>query len=164
MQRVGCDGNGTRQLTRERIDQGSGREGSSGKRENGPSNVRFAEDEEIDPLDDSRRNSQIGDGRSEELSPEAHEQIRNLAMTLQKSRLQENRMANFAYETVSMPPSRVRVVLQVSSSQLTRKIGTVEGKRRPRDTTGINTTWPRVRLLSVPIPSLNTTWLERWEE
>ncbi|OAP64924.1 hypothetical protein AYL99_00896 [Fonsecaea erecta] len=70
--------------------------------------VRFAsENEEIDPLDKSRRLSQAGGVKNEELSPEAHEQIRNLAMSLQKSRLQENRMANFAYETVSMPPSRV---------------------------------------------------------
>ncbi|RVX70685.1 hypothetical protein B0A52_05335 [Exophiala mesophila] len=72
------------------------------------SNVRFAaQDEEIDPLDESRRNSKLGDARDEDLTPEAHEQIRNLAMTLQKSRLQENRMANFAYEPVSMPASRV---------------------------------------------------------
>lgn len=71
-------------------------------------NVRFAsEDEEIDPLDETRWVSQGHGSKSEELSPEAHEQIRNLAMTLQKSRLQENRMSNFAYETVSMPPSRV---------------------------------------------------------
>jgi hypothetical protein len=71
--------------------------------------VRFAAaDEEIDPLNESRRTSEAGGGvKNEELSPEAHEQIRNLAMSLQKSRLQESRMANFAYETVSMPPSRV---------------------------------------------------------
>src|ERR1700712_4579010 len=76
--------------------------------------VRFApEDEEIDPLDESRRRSGAGGVENEELSPEAHEQIRNLAMSLQKSRLQENRMANFAYETVSMPPSRVRGMLSI---------------------------------------------------
>ncbi|KAJ9602626.1 Nitrogen permease reactivator protein [Cladophialophora chaetospira] len=70
--------------------------------------VRFAsDDEEIDPLDESRRISQASGASNEEISPEAHEQIRNLAMSLQKSRLQENRMANFAYETVSMPTSRV---------------------------------------------------------
>jgi hypothetical protein len=70
--------------------------------------VRFAsDDEEIDPLDETRRLSQAEGVKDEDLSPEAHEQIRSLAMSLQKSRLQENRMANFAYETVSMPPSRV---------------------------------------------------------
>lgn len=81
------------------------------KQENAQSSqgaVRFAaEDEEIDPLDGSRRISEAGESKKEELSPEAHEQIRSLAMSLQKSRLQENRMANFAYEPVSMPPSRV---------------------------------------------------------
>lgn len=75
--------------------------------DNTRSNVRFAaEDEEIDPLDESRRNSRL-DNDTEELSPEAHEQIRSLAMSLQKSRIQESRMSNFAYEPVSMPPSRV---------------------------------------------------------
>jgi hypothetical protein len=64
--------------------------------------VRFKdEDEEIDPIES------IPEKRPEDLSPEAREQIKNLAMTLQKSRLQENRMSNFAYEPVSMPPSRV---------------------------------------------------------
>jgi hypothetical protein len=73
--------------------------------------VRFKdEDEEIDPIQSLKwvsvpeHRQSVG---TEELSPEAHEQIRNLAMTLQKSRIQENRMANFAYEPVSMPPSRV---------------------------------------------------------
>jgi hypothetical protein len=71
--------------------------------------VRFAaEDEAIDPLDESRRNSKLDN--AEELSPEAHEQIRSLAMSLQKSRIQESRMSNFAYEPVSMPPSRVCIV------------------------------------------------------
>lgn len=73
-------------------------------------NVRFAsQNEEIDPIDDSRRKiPQTSDPRDEEeLTPETQEQIRNLAMSLQKSRLQENRMSNFAYEAVSMPPSRV---------------------------------------------------------
>jgi hypothetical protein len=68
-----------------------------------PSNVRFAEeDEEIDPI-----SSIPDDKRPEDLSPEARQQIKNLAMTLQKSRLQESRMSNYAYEPVSMPPSRV---------------------------------------------------------
>ncbi|KAJ4668672.1 Nitrogen permease reactivator protein [Exophiala dermatitidis] len=72
-------------------------------------NVRFAsQNEEIDPVDDTRRKiPQADEAEDQELTPEAHEQIRNLAMSLQKSRLQENRMSNFAYEAVSMPPSRV---------------------------------------------------------
>jgi hypothetical protein len=68
-------------------------------------NVRFApEDENIEPIKDI---IDAPDKREDELSPEAHEQIRNLAISLQKSRLQESRMANFAYEPVSMPASRV---------------------------------------------------------
>lgn len=43
----------------------------------------------------------------DDLSPQAKEEIKNLAMTLQKSRLQESRMANFTYEPVSLPASRV---------------------------------------------------------
>ena len=70
--------------------------------------MRFADDDEdIDPLQSPGPNTQKNTDR-EDLSPEAHEQIRNLAITLQKSRLQEQRMSNFAYEPVSMPPSRVR--------------------------------------------------------
>ncbi|KAJ9644999.1 Nitrogen permease reactivator protein [Knufia peltigerae] len=89
-------------------DSKSGGEQKSNTPEDTQSNVRFAShDEEIDPLDTRRKNSETEGARDEELSPEAHEQIRNLAISLQKSRLQENRMANFAYETVSMPPSRV---------------------------------------------------------
>ena len=73
--------------------------------------VRFKdEDEEIDPIQ-SVKDVSVPDHRrdidKEELSPEAHEQIKNLAMTLQKSRIQESRMHGFAYEPVSMPPSRV---------------------------------------------------------
>ena len=70
------------------------------------SNVRFAaQDEQIEP---AAGPVDLDDDAVEDLSPEAHEQIRNLAMTLQKSRLQENRMSNFAYEPVSMPASRVQ--------------------------------------------------------
>ena len=44
---------------------------------------------------------------TENLTPEAQEEIRNLAMTLQKSKLQESRMSNYAFEPMSLPPSRV---------------------------------------------------------
>ena len=73
--------------------------------------MRFKdEDEEIDPIQGVKSVSVPKPKQSadeEEMSPEAHEQIRNLAMTLQKSRIQESRMAGFAYEPVSMPASRV---------------------------------------------------------
>ena len=86
--------------------------------------VRFAsdDDEEVDPLDESRRLSEAEGLKNEDMSPEAHEQIRSLAMSLQKSRLQENRMANFAYETVSMPPSRVHGMLSIISYQADRRL------------------------------------------
>ncbi|OCL11285.1 Pkinase-domain-containing protein, partial [Glonium stellatum] len=42
----------------------------------------------------------------EELSPEAQEEIRNLSMTLRKSRCQARRMENFSFEPVSLPASR----------------------------------------------------------
>lgn len=78
---------------------------SQGPNESDRGNVRFAAEEEtIEPIKELTDNQ---DKRADDLSPEAHEQIRNLAMTLQKSRLQESRMAHFAYEPVSMPPSRV---------------------------------------------------------
>jgi hypothetical protein len=67
--------------------------------------VRFADNlEEIDPLStDSGANTRpVAD-----LAPEAKEEIRNLAMSLQKSRLQESRLTNFAFEPVSLPASRV---------------------------------------------------------
>jgi hypothetical protein len=79
--------------------------GSQQPDESDRGNVRFASAEEtIEPVKSLTDND---DKRADDLSPEAHEQIRNLAMTLQKSRLQESRMANFAYEPVSMPTSRV---------------------------------------------------------
>jgi hypothetical protein len=51
-----------------------------------------------------------GAGEQQEgpLSPETEQEIRNLAMTLQKSRCQARRMENFSYEPVSLPASRVR--------------------------------------------------------
>lgn len=76
-----------------------------GGSENTKKAARFADsDEEIDPIQSLGPDGQKNE---EDLSPEAREQIRNLAMTLQKSRLQEQRATNFAYEPVSMPTSRV---------------------------------------------------------
>lgn len=87
-----------------RLDQ-TAQNGAQESNDSDRGNVRFAAQEEtIEPVKDL---IDAEDKQADELSPEAHEQIRNLAMTLQKSRLQENRMANFAYEPVSMPPSRV---------------------------------------------------------
>ena len=43
----------------------------------------------------------------DDLTEEAQEEIKNLSITLQKSRLQTKRMEHFAYEPISLPPSRV---------------------------------------------------------
>jgi hypothetical protein len=77
----------------------------------GQSGVRFANDiQEIEPAaavhDMTAPAGQEGKDY-EDLTPQAKEEIKNLAMTLQKSRLQESRMANFTYEPISLPASRV---------------------------------------------------------
>ncbi|RMZ84825.1 hypothetical protein DV737_g1066, partial [Chaetothyriales sp. CBS 132003] len=72
--------------------------------------VRFVPDDKAkDEAQDAANDPTDGnaDERPDNLSPEAREQIKNLAMTLQKSRLQESRLSKFAFEPVSMPPSRV---------------------------------------------------------
>lgn len=77
----------------------------------GQSGVRFANDvHEIQPAASVQDVKTIAgqEGKDyDELTPQAKEEIKNLAMTLQKSRLQETRMANFTYEPVSLPASRV---------------------------------------------------------
>lgn len=76
--------------------------------------VRFkTEDEEIDPIQSLEQVETITgkDKRErEDLDPAAQEELKNLAMTLQKSR-QQRRLENFAFEPVSLPPSRVRTYL-----------------------------------------------------
>ena len=77
----------------------------------GQSGVRFANDvQEIQPAAPVQDVKAIAgqEGKDyDDLTPQAKEEIKNLAMTLQKSRLQETRMANFTYEPVSLPASRV---------------------------------------------------------
>lgn len=75
------------------------------------SNVRFAEGvEEIRPEPSTFPRdvkSAQNDVALEEMTPEAREEIRNLAMSQQKSRIQEQRASHFAYDTFSLPASRV---------------------------------------------------------
>jgi hypothetical protein len=79
----------------------------------GSQGVRFASGvEEIGPV--TKTNSDKPKSM-EDLSPEAKEEIRSLAMTLQKSKLQESRMSNFQFEPVSLPASRVRSFLDCQS-------------------------------------------------
>jgi hypothetical protein len=88
-----------------------------------PQGVRFASGvEEIEPVKNVHDMTKTDSGRPksmEDLTPEAKEEIRSLAMTLQKSKLQESRMSNFQFEPVSLPASRVRSssTVKASSSQ-----------------------------------------------
>lgn len=75
------------------------------------SNVRFKDAVETYkpqpgmPIKDLR--SAQEEAELEEMTPEAREEIRRLAMSQQKSRLQEQRASHFAYDTFSLPASRV---------------------------------------------------------
>jgi hypothetical protein len=62
-----------------------------------------SESSQLSPIPESARRS-IGS----ELDPTAKDELRSLAITLQKSSLQEHRLRHFAFEPVSLPPSRVR--------------------------------------------------------
>jgi hypothetical protein len=79
--------------------------------------VRFASGvEEIEPVKKAQDMTKADCDRPksmEDLTPEAKEEIRSVAMTLQKSKLQESRMSNFQFEPVSLPASRVRSSLTV---------------------------------------------------
>lgn len=48
----------------------------------------------------------------DDLTEQAQEELKNLSITLQKSRLQTKRMEHFAYDPVSLPPSRVSLFIQ----------------------------------------------------
>lgn len=56
----------------------------------------------------------------EEMTPEAREEIRRLAMSHQKSKLQEQRAGHFAYDTFSLPASRVCRSFSCSNKLLQR--------------------------------------------
>jgi len=86
-----------------------------------PQGVRFSSGvEEIEPVKkDITKTDSDGSKSMDNLTSEAKEEIRSLAMTLQKSKLQESRMSNFQFEPVSLPTSRVRSssTVKASSSQ-----------------------------------------------
>ncbi|PGH26991.1 HAL protein kinase [Polytolypa hystricis UAMH7299] len=74
--------------------------------------VRFAStNQEIEPAHrlQSRPDLTVEskDETKNNLSPETKEELRSLAMKLQKSRLQETRMRNFAFDPLSLPASRI---------------------------------------------------------
>lgn len=102
----------------------------------GQSGVRFANDiQEIEPAEavHDMTAPAAKEGKDyEDLTPQAKEEIKNLAMTLQKSRLQETRMANFTYEPISLPASRVSG-LRGQTRTLTNPFGEVS-KQKHADT------------------------------
>lgn len=72
--------------------------------------VRFADNvDEIKPQTGGVKDVKAAQADSElsEMTPEAREEIKRLAMSQQKSRLQEQRAGHFAYDTFSLPASRV---------------------------------------------------------
>ena len=73
--------------------------------------VRFGDVQEIEPSNDIHMPVEDEAGvkklSTEDLTQDQKEEIRSLAVSLQKSRLQESRMSNFAFEPVSLPVSRV---------------------------------------------------------
>ncbi|KAH7039041.1 kinase domain-containing protein [Macrophomina phaseolina] len=72
--------------------------------------VRFAShNEEIEPEQALQQVETLtrAEGKPrEQLGSDAHEELRNLASTLQSSRLQSKRLENFSFEPVSLPASR----------------------------------------------------------
>ena len=69
--------------------------------------VRFASGvTEINPSTGPAESFNADDDQ-EEMSPEQKEEIRKMAMSAQKSRMQQSRMGGFAFEPVSLPPSQV---------------------------------------------------------
>jgi hypothetical protein len=73
--------------------------------------VRFtSENETIAPESSLELETLVSPPKREtrdDLTEEAQEELKNLSITLQKSRLQTKRMEHFAYDPVSLPPSRV---------------------------------------------------------
>jgi hypothetical protein len=110
--------------------------------------VRFASiPEEIKPSHNPQdtANDLPDSDLMEEISPKDQEEIRSLAMSLQKARLQERRIASFAFEPVSLPPSRRGSVTEATKEKVgeARKeedepaIAKIENVSR--DTTGVGT-------------------------
>ena len=80
--------------------------------------VRFASvNQEIEPerIQQSEISPPIVEESQLSPSPKAQEELRSLALSLQRSQLQESRFQHFAFEPVSLPPSRVRPQANQSS-------------------------------------------------
>lgn len=73
--------------------------------------VRFSSvNQEIDPEENLQGVQAVtgkADRPSEDLSPQAKQELRSLSQTMQHGRLQQERASNFAFEPVSLPSTRV---------------------------------------------------------
>ncbi|KAI9801834.1 MAG: hypothetical protein M1825_003207 [Sarcosagium campestre] len=88
----------------ERANEDTTSEGLSGQA------VRFSSvNQEIEPAEvvGSVNSASVELQLSQDISPQAEEELRRLSKGLQDSRLQKHRTCNFSFEPVSLPPSRV---------------------------------------------------------
>ncbi|KAF2659197.1 Pkinase-domain-containing protein [Lophiostoma macrostomum CBS 122681] len=115
--------------------------------------VRFSEvNEEIEPDQALKHVATLtgaGGEPKEELSPEAQEELRNLSITLQKSRCQARRMENFSFEPVSLPASRAPSPTPASR--------TPSGHSSFRASTGLRPSPPASAMHSPPLTPAGTS-------
>ena len=108
------------------------------------SNVRFASAvDEIRPEASHDGPEDLIEAQHEaelqEMTPEAREEIKRLAMSQQKSRIQEQRVSHFAYDTFSLPASRVWQVSRQRPNLTV--IGTISRQWSIWNSTNINKSW-----------------------
>lgn len=90
--------------------------------------VRFASvNQEIEPSNSLQSTTQASETPAEhqQISTKAEKEIRNLALSLHKSRIQQKRMSSFAFEPVSLPASRVQSN-EVTPQNATREVSKSE--------------------------------------
>ncbi len=82
-----------------------------------PQAVRFAsKTQEIEPAASLQSvETPLSEQREEreEFTPEAQAEFRTISQSIQNSRLHQGRMSNFAFEPISLPPSRVGTISQL---------------------------------------------------
>ena len=92
--------------------------------------MRFASvNQEIEPSQSLKTDSQASDNVPNQLSPQAEQEIRQLSLSLHKSHIQQQRMSNFAFEPVSVPVSRAQS--NESSPYMTSREPTQSGHASP---------------------------------
>lgn len=104
---------------------------SDAKSQSQPTQVRFSSvTEEIEPSQAtlSPASVQSPSATQQKLGTD-DEDLRSLAMSLQRSQLQESRLRNFSYEPMSLPASRVRVQCVFSLPSLSTVVGDRKARR-----------------------------------